>query len=273
MLEVLKWTSYLDLCALSLVNSLWHKAANSEEVWDLLCKTCGLEGQWSGLKAKTAFRRQIRESRRFMLANEYLRSIDVGKMIWEKPVKLQKCTNFGNLSSLILNPPFLIVTGTADPVTGQSALINYTSGSVALLPSMLNPRCNHCSVLFQGSVYVFAGANGRELYTDTAEKLVLHRAVQWTALARLQCKAGYLSSCRKGTLLYLISGCGTNICQLFDIRREEFSVLAFKMPRSDAITRVIEEEGYIYFAQMEWKGRWTGDLDTLPVMYRVNTLK
>lgn len=272
-LEVLKWASSQDLRACSVVSGLWHRAATSEEVWTLLCETCGFEGEWSGLSAKSVFRREFRERRRFLLANGYIRSCDMRKMEWEKPVKLQKCVNFGSLSSLLLNPPFLIVTGTCDPVTGQSAQLNYRTGSVSLLPSMQSPRCNHCSVLFQGWIYVFAGANGRELLTDTAEKLHLHRSAQWTELGRMKCRAGYLSPCRKGTFIYLFSGCGTNICQMFDITREEFSVLAFKLPRIDTISRVFEEEGYIYFVQREWKGRWDGQMGTLPVMYRRNALK
>lgn len=272
-LEVLKWTSPSDLCALSLTNRLWAQSANSDEVWRELCETCGLEGEWKELTVKMAFLRQYKESRRFMLANGYLSNCNVRGFVWEKPIKVKGKVAFGSMSSIVLYPPYIIVTGTANPVSGQSALINYTNGTVSMLPNMQNPRCHHSSALYKGTIYVFAGSNDREMLTDTAEKLQLHKSTQWTALNQMSCRAGYLSLCRKCTVMYLISGFGTNICQQFEMIREEFSVLPFKMPRNDAITRVFEAEGYVFFVQREWKGQWSGEIGVMPVMYKSNMIR
>ena len=158
--------------------------------------------------------------------------------------------------------PYIVITGTNQPRTGQSALIHIHTGEVTLLPNMLSPRSSHGSLLFRATVYVFAGVVEESAHSDTAEKLCLKRPERWVALPKMMCKIAYSSPCLKGTIAYLFGGWGTSLCQSFNLITEAFSLLPFKTPKSGYLTTAFLYNNEIYFLQSGHMGRWQGSKDS-----------
>lgn len=257
MLEVLKWASAADLCTgLNLVSSLWQQAADCNEVWDVLCEACGLDASHSGEPLKASFLRQYSNLAVYMVSGGWLRGFDVRRRRWKAAVPLQTKARFDNLSSIVVYQCYLVVTGTGYPYTSQSALIHYKTGEVTPLPNMISPRSRHGSLVYENSVYVFAGTSDYEQYSDKAEKLHLQVRTQWTALPWLLCKFTFSSPCRKDHFAYFFGGWGTCLCQRFDLDREIYSLLPFKTPMNDTLTTAFVYHSDIYFCQSEHIGQW-----------------
>jgi hypothetical protein len=263
-LEVLKWSDHSDLCAqLNQVNSLWFKSASSDEVWDVLCEANGFPSMHGEYTSKVAFLRQFHSLTVFVLHRNRLREYNLLKKQW-KSVVLEK-TGFSCASSLVLYLPYVVATGTEGPCTGQSALIHINTGEITPLPSMSTARCQHGSLLYQSTVYVFAGSNETDLVTDSTEKLSLQPPTQWTALPPLLSRLAFSSPCRKDTFAYICGGWGTNMCQRFDLNLEVYSLLLFVTPMDGVLTTAFVYNEEIYFCQSGHLGRWSG-ADTAPLV-------
>jgi hypothetical protein len=257
-LEVLKWASCSDLCSeLSHVSSLWRKAESSDEVWDALCEAYGYDSVHYGGTMKASFFRQLQRVI-YMPVVGGIKGYDVCKREWKPVLPVNLEIPFSRESSLVIFQPYIVLTGTNQPRTGQSALIHILTGEVTLLPNMLSARSCHGSLLFRGTVYVFAGLNEEGINSNTAEKLCLNRRERWVALPKMMCELAYSSPCRKGTIAYLFGGWGTSLCQSFDLIRETFSLLPFRTPQFGYLTTAFLYNNEIYFLQSGRMGRWQG---------------
>lgn len=271
LLEMLKWVDYSDLCLHTVqVNRQWLQASMSNEVWDVLCEAYNFTSVHYEVNSKVSFFQQYRQSAVFMIKKGCLRRYDVLTEQWGPVVPVTMEVPFDDLSCLVLYPPYVIATGTCNPVTGQSALIDYTTGAVTRLPSMLHPRYRHGALLYKATVYVFAGSTENATNSNTAEKLDLHRRGNWTKLPNLMSELCFSSPCRKGIFAYIFGGWGTNTCHQFNLETEVFTLLPFTTPMEGFLTTAFVCEDDIYFCQSGHMGRWQGVIGADLVVMKFN---
>lgn len=266
-LEVLKWSNCEDLGGpLSLVCRLWCKAATCDEVWDTLSQIYGFEDSGTDLSSKASFLTQFQLSTLYVIHRDFLHGYKVWGQCWKSAIQLKPPIPFDKLSSIVVYIQSVVATGTSNPESPQSALIHSKTGQITLLPNMHKARFRHGSLLFQATVYVFGGSGEGEKVTNQAEKLNLTKPKLWTSLPPLLCKLAFSSSCRKGQFVYLFGGWGTNKCQQFDLFAEIFTFLPFETPLFGYLTIAVVHQGHFFFCQSGNMARWSGRLETSPVI-------
>ena len=266
-LEVLKWTAYEDLCdQLTLVSRLWLKAASCDEVWDTLSQVYGFDSSETHLSSKVSFLTQFHLSTLYVIHKNCLQGYSLRTQHWVPALQLKPAIPFDKLSSIVVYFHHVVVTGTSNPVSPQSALIHTTTGEITLLPDMRTARYRHGSLLYKATVYVFAGSGANERVTNQAEKLHLTVPKQWISLPPLLCDLAFSSPCRKGQFAYLFGGWGTSKCQRFDLIAELFAFLPFETPVFGYLTTAVLHQGYIIFCQSGNMVRWSGKLENPPII-------
>ena len=170
-LEVLKCCGVFDVTeACAWVSRLWVQATNSQEVWVALLHTYELK-YIQGLTAPLAFLQQFSSPNLYFLQTNFLFSVNIQLKQWNKGCELPRRTSFGAMSSIVLYPPYLLVTGTISPITRQSALIHCSTGAIESLSDMNEAHYCHASVRYRNTGYVFAGFNDEERPAKVAEKM------------------------------------------------------------------------------------------------------
>ena len=262
-LEVLKWSDYPDLTLhLSQVNRQWHTATGNPEVWDTLCEAYDYDPTHTESHPRISFCKQYYQLTLYLLDDGVMRGYNVQKDRWTPSIAVHTKIPFDKSTSLVLYPPFVVATGTGHPITGQSALIDPTTGEMTPLPDMIQPRCRHGSIRYKDWVYVFAGSTVNDGCTDTCEKMNLERRVGWHGVGNLVHSAAYATPCRKGTFIYLFGGWGSTVCQRFDLSTEIFTSLPFSTPLLGDMTTSFVHFGHIYFLQT---GYFCQNIDDLSV--------
>ena len=258
-LEVLKWTDYPDLHErINRVNRLWHTAAASDEVWDVLCEAYDFDSTHTEPTSKVSFYKQLLAPTICMMSGGQLRGFNARKRQLTSTIPVNLAKNFDRLSSFSLYLPYIVATGATEATTGQSALIHLTTRVITLLPDMLQPRYRHGSLVYKASVYVFGGTIQDRQVSNQAEKLNLLQPVSWTELPNLLCELAFSTPCRKGSSAYLFGGWGTDRCQRFDLVTETFHFLPFLTPMQGYLTTSFVYENEIYFLQSGHMCRWQG---------------
>lgn len=256
-LEVMKWASYWDLCEnANFVCRFWSKMAENEELWEEICEICGFSTNNS---AKTS------QKSRFLshlshFPNYFIEKISIKciKAVWEPTQPLQIPTNFSHFSRITAYPPYLIVTGSNSSLSHQIALINYTTGSVFWLNNLQNPRFRHGCVHFNGKIYLFGGVSTiNNALLDSIEALnIENSATKWVFLPSLCVKTADFIHFRLDYRVFVMGGCGTNECQIVDLRAKLSYLMGFRVLREGNVQVSRDREGLVVRqGQWSWKIR------------------
>ena len=234
-IEVLRFLAAHDLLlGIGAAAQSWHEAALSTELWvELLLSDFGVSSRGDPqplYRAKWEGRKRVGQIR---TTDVKIFSTSTGSDAGE--VDLQKMMY--EVSSLpgvcYLKSGEMFVSGGKDDRTCYHLvqLFNLTLCTQERLPDMLFVRYAHGVIHVGDSVYCFGGGDdplfGRA--ENTAESYSL-TTKSWTQLPEMLNHRMMFSPAKHRKRVYLIGGCWTHKCEVFDVAASSYSPLSFMSP-------------------------------------------
>lgn len=262
-LEVAKWLAPQEaLLSGPLVSSIWLKAFDSSELWDLYLD-CAQLSSTAYQPSKDAYRAGHHVLG--LISPTTLFLFDPHQRSWRQVELSTKIESIRTASWALTSVGAFICTGGCvgagfDNEPGQvlrSACCIYQSGIVTALPSMVNGRKRHGTIALKGHCYVFGGNNGHRGVTVT-EKLRLEEGENWGKMADMGSPRYSFNPCEYNGMVYLAGGVTSN-CELFNPSTDTFTPIQpiLKVEYSSAIVLngdlAVLTPSRVYSEKEEWQ--------------------
>ena len=238
-LEVCKWLSAVDVLRHTWTSVVWAKAADSEELWQLLASHFQLKPDEH---PKTGFRRlaQALNSLAIVRPNE-VRVFSVRQKRWTESSRLSQHLQVDDFTSTVILPDAsLLCCGGSLGSPWRSAYRVFAGGLAQPINSLLMPRSGHGLAVCEQTVYAFGGCGGgssEALKWAPLDSLALRN---WRRLPNMLTARSYFTPCVLRRIIYLCGGF-TDCCEVFDSERESYRVLAVWLPESSEVCAVLTQ--------------------------------
>lgn len=247
-LEVAKWIEPKDsLLSTAVVSRVWHKAASSEELWQVYVENLKLEtnSDFASFKDVYHFCRRLPA----LISPTTLHLFLPNSRMWRNvpltsPIIVDKSSSWAQVSE----GNFICTGGGAGQDTHSDADADFNvafkvlrSGVVGVLASMNVKRKWHGSIAVKGRCYVFGGVSGGQDISST-ERLSLEDvdSGSWVRLSDMLSPRSSFNPCERQGSIYLLGG-KTSQCEVFYQTSETFEQLPFSLQCGH--TSTVEVEG------------------------------
>ena len=260
-IEVLRFLEARDLLlGIGLVDVLWHQAAEDVEVWSALLAADFGAGPKAASRLKYArythshcyavhFTEQSLRLYRLPSMTQY-HSIPVHHQLYKAAASMPAICYLKSASLLFSG-------GRLCNESYNTVLeLQATDGTFVLRPSMLERRYGHGTIQSSGAVFCFGGGTDPLVghAANTAEQFSLATS-SWRGLPHMLSHRMLFSPAKRHKKIYLLGGCWTRNCELFDVENERFEALAVSIPFKSApcCSISIENELYLFTNSGLWK--------------------
>lgn len=238
-LEVCKWLGAEDVLRHIWTSHMWAKAADSEELWELLAARFQLN---QGEHPKTGFRRLTQAFKSLVIVRPTeVRIFSVRQKRWTESNRLSQRLQVDDFTSTILLPDASILCcGGSLGAPWRSAYRVLIGGLAQPLSSLLIPRSGHGLAVCERMVCAFGGCGGGS--SEALEWAPLNSLAlrSWRRLPNMLTARSYFTPCVVRRMIYLCGGF-TDCCEVFDSERESYRVLAVWLPESSEVCAVLEQ--------------------------------
>lgn len=219
LLEVLRFLAFPDVLLCSLVCSSWRRAADSNELWQCIGSTHGLESI-----SKLEFCGAVYQSSLFVSKHRLFGVYNCILGTWRR-ISIEKRIHFSHSRSHVVLPNGLMVIcgGTHKHVYTYHLLTKQLKEVKPMIKRRQNPGL--CCV--DDFVYAFGG-NFSESFSS-CEKLSLQQWT-WAEMPDMLVPRARVNPCRSGKVVFLCGGTSESLdCEQYDILRNEFTLLQLNL--------------------------------------------
>ena len=224
LIETLKWLDFRDVLSCSLVSTLYHKAATTDEVWSGLCvHHCIDDLACPHPSSLVIFQLSIiRASTVFLVFPKRYCSFHCREGRWKTGEV--ETARVGWNTSWVVAEEGVLISGGGSPSTKEAWVLSQKTGTVREVASMCRIRAGHGLAYHSGRVFAFGGASAGA----TCEK---YANEAWTELRNMHSVHSWFTPAVHLCKVYLCGG-STQVCEEFSTQTELCASLPFLLPQT-----------------------------------------